>query len=117
MDRLRAGRHLLRRLGNCDLQGMLASEHLASLHRPARGCFKSPSHIFVSDVMRRDSRFHGNDGIGIRRLPHKSGENRNPLDRDSSGLNVMKHALPTALASEGLQVFRYDNVQVSKEIE
>ena len=33
---------------------------------PLGGCFISPSHIFVSNAMRRDSRFHGNDEIGIR---------------------------------------------------
>ena len=28
-------------------------------------------------------------------VPHNSGENRNPMDRDSGGLNIMKHALET----------------------
>ena len=28
-------------------------------------------------------------------ISHNSGENRNPMDRDSGGLNIMKHALAT----------------------
>ena len=28
-------------------------------------------------------------------IPHNSGENRNPMDRDSGGLNITKQALQT----------------------
>ena len=41
------------------------------------------------------SLFTGMTKLEYGAIPHNSGENRNPMDRDSGGLIVMKHALET----------------------